>query len=151
MVMVLDRERPVERTGRWQVSLADLSLLVLAAGLAAGIVRGARETLVLPARASGVGVEVAAVFLALILVRSMLGLARRRPWGAGATMAGRLASMAWRALAVVLLIHFVLMESDVLRIDGVIDLPTPTGVEHWPVRWSPILCHRDRPSDADRR
>ena len=117
MVSVPDQERPVESTGRWQVSLADLSLLVLAAGLAAGIVRGAREIRVVPVRASGVGVEVAAVFLALILVRSMLGLARRRPWGAGVTMAGRLASMAWRALAVVLLIHFVLMESDVLRID----------------------------------
>ncbi len=58
-----------------------------------------------------------AVILALVLVRSMLGLARRRPWGAGVTMAGRLASVTWRALAVVLLIHLVLMESDVLRID----------------------------------
>ncbi len=140
MVMVLDRERPVERLGRWQVSLADLSLLVLAAGLAAGVVRGAREILVVPARASGVGVEVAAVFLALILVRSMLGLARRRPWGAGVTMAGRLASMAWRALAVVLLIHFVLMESDVLRID----LATRRSPTWWGRGWDEWYEVRER-------
>ena len=108
MSIAIEAEGSGERVGRWQVSLADLSLLVLAAGLAAGIARGAREIRVEPARVSGVGVEVAAVFLALVLVRSMLGLARRRPWGGGVTVAGRLASMAWRALAVVLLLHFVL-------------------------------------------
>ena len=117
MAMVLERERPVERPGRWQVSLADLSLLVLATGLAAGIVRGARDVGAMPERMAGVGVEVAAVCLALILGRSMVGLARRRPDGAGVTAVGRLASMAWRALAVMLLLGFVIQESEVLRVE----------------------------------
>ena len=140
MVSVPVQVRPVERPGRWQVSLADLSLLVLAAGLAAGVVRGAREILVGAARASGVGVEVAAVFLALILVRSMLGLARRRPWSTGITIAGRLASMAWRALAVVLLIHFVLMESDILRTD----FATRTSPGWWRRGWGEWYEARER-------
>ena len=117
MATATEQERGVERSIRWQVSLADLSVLVLAAGLAAGVVRGARDIQVEPGRVAGVGVEVAAVFLAVILLRSMLGVARQRPLGAGVTTAGRLASMAWRALAVVLLIHFVMLESGVLRVD----------------------------------
>ena len=117
MSIAIRAEASDERAGRWQVSLADLSLLVLAAGLAAGVVRGARDIRAEPGRVAGVGVEIAAVFLAAILLRSMLGVARQRPMGAGATTAGRLASMAWRALAVVLLIYFVMMESGVLRLD----------------------------------
>jgi branched-subunit amino acid transport protein AzlD len=117
MSIAIRAEGSGKRVGRWQVSLADLSLLVLAAGLAAGVVREARDIWVESARASGVGVEVVAVILALVLVRSILGLARRRPRGGGVTMAGCLASMAWRALAVVLLICFVLQESEILRID----------------------------------
>ena len=131
MSIAIGTEGSGRRVGRWQVSLADLSLLVLAAGLAAGVVRGAREIRVEPGRAAGVGVEVAAVFLALILVRSMLGLARRRPWGAGVTMVGRLMSMAWRALAVVLLIRFVLQESEVLRIDQATHTSSTWGGRGW--------------------
>jgi hypothetical protein len=116
MVMVLDRERPVEGPGRLQVSLADLSVLVLAAGLAAGVVRGAKDIGAMPERMAGVGVEIVAVCFALLLGRSIVGLARR-PAGAGVTRVGRLASMAWRVLAILLLLQFVIQESGVLRVD----------------------------------
>ncbi len=110
-------ERTGQAVGRWQVTLADLIVLVLGAGLAAGVVRGGRDVGAMPQRVAGVAVEVAAVFLALILARSMLELARRRAGDAGGTRIGRLAAMAWRGLAVALLIGFVVQESEVLRID----------------------------------
>src|SRR3954451_24700833 len=77
-----------ERKVHWQVSLADLIFLVLAAGLAAGVVRGARDvwgtsltrwsaSISGPsARTAGVAVEIASVWLALILARGMLALVR---------------------------------------------------------------------------
>ena len=67
MSIAIRAEGSGKRGGCWQVSLADLSLLVLAAGLAAGVVREARDIWVESARASGVGVEVVAVILALVL------------------------------------------------------------------------------------
>jgi hypothetical protein len=116
--------------GRWQVSLADLIFLVLAAGLGVGIARGARDvwgirgtgpTGAVPipfARTAGVVAEVAAVWLAMILARGMIGLIRGRQGSSGAAPRARLlASMGWRALAIVFLIGLTMRESRILRVD----------------------------------
>jgi hypothetical protein len=117
--------------GRWQVSLADLIFMVLAAGLAAAIVRGARDvwgiqgprpTAVVPvpyARTAGVAAEVAGVWLAMILARGMIGLIRGPHGSSGAAPPARLlASMAWRAVAIALLIGLTMRESRILRVDS---------------------------------
>ncbi len=114
--------------GRWQVSLADLIFLVLAAGLAAGLARGARDvwgtrsagalgTLAVPfARTAGVLVEVAAIWLALILARGLIGLVRR-PRTDGEPGRRLRVPMAWRAAAIAVLLGLVMRESLILRVD----------------------------------
>ena len=80
----------------WQVSLADLCFLVLAAGLASGVVRGAREVWGTGlgqwgtwlfwdpiGRTVGLAVEVASIWLALILVRDILRQVRGHRSGMG--------------------------------------------------------------------
>jgi hypothetical protein len=111
------------------LSLADLSFLVLAIGLGAGIARGSHEAWGMrPAgsmgmqpvplvRTAGVAIEIASVWLAMILARGMLGLWRRR--GTEPEVAGRgglLASLAWRGLAIVLLLGLAMREFEILRI-----------------------------------
>jgi hypothetical protein len=118
------------RRGRWQLSLADLSFFVLAAGLGVSIIRGARgvwgmrargtimATPVPFARTVGVAVAVAAVWLVMILARQMIGLLRRRGRPGAAATRNRLpASMAWRAAALGLLLAFAMQESWILRVD----------------------------------
>jgi hypothetical protein len=114
----------------WQVSLADLSFLVLAAGLAAGVVRGAREvwgtglsrwgSLFIPdafARTAGLAVEVASIGLALILARGILRLFRAPRLGGGPGRVGLLGMMGWRVPAIALLLGFTMRESQVLGVD----------------------------------
>src|SRR5262249_49634974 len=78
------------RPGRWQVSLADLRFFLLAAGVGVSVIRGARgvwgmrawgTTVATPvpfARTAGVAVAVAAVWLAMLLSRQMIGFLRGR-------------------------------------------------------------------------
>ena len=94
-------ESPGRRRGRWQMSLAGLISLVLAAGVTAAVVRQRRSevwgervtrsvrppssgmaptTVPVPIeRTAGLVLEVAAVFLILILARSIFGLDRGIP------------------------------------------------------------------------
>ena len=115
-----------------QVSLADLCFLVLAAGLAAGVVRGAREVwgeglsrwgsngwspTAHFERTAGLTVEVASVWLALILARGILRLVRRSRSGGGPGWVGLLGMVGWRVPAIALLLGFTMRESQVLGVD----------------------------------
>ena len=113
----------------WQVSLADLCFLVLAAGLASGVVRGVREVwgtglgqwgslLVWDpiGRTAGLAVEVAAIWLALIL-RGILRQVRGLRSGGGPGRVGLLAVMGWRVPAIALLLGFTIRESQILGVD----------------------------------
>lgn len=114
---------------RWQVSLADLTFFVLAAGLAASLARGARDvwgmrgagTARAPvpfARTAGVVIAVAAAWLAMILARRIVAIVRARVRsGAAPGWGGVAAAVAWRAAALVLLLGFAMRESWILRID----------------------------------
>lgn len=118
-----------ESRGRWQVSLADLSFFVLAAGLGVSIVRGARDvwatratgtmgTSPVPfARTAGVAIAVAAVWLAMILGRRMISILRGRRSGMAAGWRALVAPLAWRAAALVLLLGFATREGWILRVD----------------------------------
>ena len=129
-----------ERTVRWQISLADLIVLVLVVGVSAGIARQARDAWgnrqvptglsrsgsgtgpwrgspVPLERTAGVVFEVAAIFLILNLARTLIGLVRA---GRGWEITGVprfVWSMAWRALAIVILLAFVAEQAGVLRIE----------------------------------
>ncbi len=131
-------EFPERRRGRWQMSLAGLISLVLAAGVTAAVVRSAREvwgervarsvrppssgmaptTVPVPIeRTAGLVLEVAAVFLILILARSLFGLDRGLP--AATAVHGNILGWArfWRALAIGFLFWFISQESFLLRFD----------------------------------
>ena len=125
---------------RWQISLADLIVLVLAVGVSAGIARQARDAWgnrqvptglsrsgsgtgpwrgspVPLERTAGVVFEVAAIFLILNLARTLIGLVRA---GRGWEITGVprfVWSMAWRIAAIVILLAFVAEQASVLRID----------------------------------
>ena len=113
---------------RLQVSLANLMILVLAAGVATGLARGARETwgtrTVPPGynpsvpleRTAGVALEVAAVLLIVLLVQPLFGLVARFRSGA-MERSVFLCSIAWRIAAIAVLVTFVAHEWGVLRID----------------------------------
>jgi hypothetical protein len=125
---------------RWQISLADLIVLVLAAGVSAGVARQARDvwgnclipTGVSPSgsaiglwrgspvrldRTAGVVFEVAAIFLILSLARALIGLVRARRGRQIAGASSFLWSITWRTGAIVMLLAFVADQADVLRID----------------------------------
>ncbi len=127
---------PVKSTG-FQVSLGGLLVLVLAAGVAAGVVRSAREvwgsrTLVNPGapgvawssgsgqvpveRTAGVALEVAAVLLILSLLRTLIGVVRRPSAADRHDRRARLWGAAWRIGAVCFLLWFISEESRVLRV-----------------------------------
>jgi hypothetical protein len=118
-----------ESCRRWQVSLADLCFLVLAAGLAAGVVRGAREiwgtglsrwgswSPLENGRPAGVAVEVASIWLVLILARGILRLVRGPRSGGGPGRVGFLGMMGWRVPAIALLLGFTMRESQILGVD----------------------------------
>ena len=115
-----------------QVSLADLCFLVLAAGLAAGVVRRAREVWGTGLsrwgsngwsptdhfeRTAGLAVEVASIWLALILAHGILRLVRGPRSGGGPGRVGLLGMMGWRVPAIALLLGFTMRESQVLGVD----------------------------------
>jgi hypothetical protein len=114
---------------RWQIKLADLIVWVLAAGVSAGVARGARDiwgTRVVPGgsnprvpleRTSGLVLEVTAVFLALILVRAVIRRLRAGRSGAARRLDSRIGQITWRVGAIALLLAFVVEESSLLRID----------------------------------
>ena len=122
----------------WQISLADLIVLVLAVGLAAGVVHEARETVgnrmvagrplaggAMAAaswrapleRTAGVVFEVAAVFLIVVLSRTIVHLFRAARRGEDIRRAVLAWKIAWRSAAVGLLLCFIADQSSVLRID----------------------------------
>jgi hypothetical protein len=153
MASVAETERPAVQSQGFQVSLRGLMVLVLAAGVAAGAVRSAREVwgrrLIPPAgmaagstlwasgevpieRTAGVALEIVAVFLLVVLARALIGVLR------GATRsADRLApqirtwAIAWRTGAACFLLWFISAESQLLRIDLVREAEITTWVPGW--------------------
>jgi hypothetical protein len=129
MATATEVKRPGERSGSWQVSLADLIFMVLAAGLAAGIARGARHvwgTRPAPSnglspvpneRTAGLAMEIAAVWLAMILARGIIVLVRGEPSGGDAGRLRRVIPIAWRAAAIVLLLSLAMGQSGILRVN----------------------------------
>jgi hypothetical protein len=130
-----ETERARRPSGGLQVSLAGLIVLVLAAGVAAGVARGARETWgvrLIPSRTSagapamirspvpiertiGLVLEMLAIFMIVLLGREFAGaIRRRRELGAGVRRAHALALL-WRGAAIALLAWFVAYEWSVLR------------------------------------
>jgi len=131
------------RPRRWQIRLADLIVLVLAVGVSAGIARGARDawgSRLIPNNAStvnsasitlatwrgspvpwertaGLVFEVTGVFLIVILARTVFGLLRRGRPGDGGRVVSFIWAVAWRSLAVAILLGFVADEFSVLRVD----------------------------------
>jgi len=125
------------RRGRWQASVGGLIVLVLVAGVVAAVTRGAREvwgqrivtgdrapgtaasrTQSVPIeRTAGLVVEVAGIFLILILARSILGLLRRLPADRSIRGNVRAWAIAWRAMAIGFPVWFITKESQVLLID----------------------------------
>jgi hypothetical protein len=134
---VVEKESSKVKSGGLQVSLAGLMVLVLAAGLAAGAVRSAREVWGLrtsptapvapvrswgspevPAyRTAGVILEVAAVFLLVSLARNLVSLFRSQSCVDERERQIRWWGAAWRVGAVCFLLWFIAEESKVLRID----------------------------------
>ena len=106
---------------RWQVGLTDLIVWVLTAGVAIGVVRGARvfgiPTPWRQQRLVGAVLEALAIVLVLPLVRPAVRWARGggRPGAGGARALGW--SIAWRVVALALLAGFVAEESWLLRVD----------------------------------
>ncbi len=127
---------PVESRGL-QVSLGGLMVLVLAAGVAAGVARSAREvwgfrttassTSGLPwnagsapvpiERTAGMVLEVAAIFLLVIMGRTLIALFRSVQPADAPDRKMQVWSIAWRFGAVGFLLWFVSEESRVLRVD----------------------------------
>jgi hypothetical protein len=139
MTTSVEVEIPSVPPGRWQISLADLIVLVLAVGVSAGFARAAREAVgyrVLAGRSSpggaatpatswpvplertaGLVFEVTAVFLFVVLVRTIMGLIRTARQRDGVRTAAFVWSIAWRVAAAAFLWGFVADQSSVLRID----------------------------------
>jgi hypothetical protein len=131
-----DSERAAARG--LQVSLGGLIVLVLAAGVAAGVARSAREVWGLrrippfPAstgslvwgsgqvpveRTAGVVLEIAAVFLLVTLARALIALLREVRPADPRERLSRAWRLVWRAAAACFLLWFIAEESTVLRID----------------------------------
>jgi hypothetical protein len=133
-----NRDAESRARGRAQLSLAALIALVLAAGVAAAVVRGSREVwgtriaagasapgnplassngAVPIERTAGLVLEVAAVFLVLIFAGSIYGLLH----GSARTVFGarhdRAWAILWRALGIGFLFWFISEESQLLRLD----------------------------------
>jgi hypothetical protein len=129
---------------RLQISLRSMIVLVLAAGVSASLVAGARETwgtrpgqavLNLPVQArpavvsswpsspvpvqrtAGVVLEVAAVLLVVLLARDLLTLARAAVASWKRRGSPRKLPIVWRGAAIGILAWFVAGESSVLRLD----------------------------------
>ncbi len=127
------------RAGGWQVSLGGLIVLVLAAGIASWVARSARgvwgwrslsngsapsvvsvfgrNNQVALERTAGLMLEIADVFLLVIMARGVFGLSRRLGPTAGQERNARVWSIAWRIGATCFLLWFLSEESRVLRID----------------------------------
>jgi hypothetical protein len=132
-------EHPNVRGDRWQISLADLIVLVLAVGVAAGVVHEAREVVgnravagrslapgapaaagswpVPLERTAGVVFEVAAVFLIVVLTRTIVNLLHAVRRGEEHQKAGVAWRVVWRVAAIGFLLCFIADQSSVLRID----------------------------------
>jgi hypothetical protein len=124
-----ERQSSEQRSRRWQIRLADLTIGVLGAGLAIGVARGAKEVWgsrsvgaamgsVPWERTAGLVLEVLAVFLVLILASAI----RRLIQGGFAADPGhrmRLCwAVAWRIAGAALLLVLVVEESRILRLDS---------------------------------
>jgi hypothetical protein len=145
------------RTRRWQISLADLIMLVLAVGVSAGIARGARDAVgnrVFPGRASTVGAttptrsapvpwertaglvfEVAAVFVIMVQSRTIVGLLRFGGRGEAVRTAACIWSIAWRVAAVAFLLGFVADQSGVLKLDFASEMENAAARPGWGVNY----------------
>jgi hypothetical protein len=130
---------PAKRPKSPQISLRGLIVLVLAAGVAAGVARSAREvwgtrTIVnsgfsgglvgassqVPVeRTAGLILEIIAVLLLVMIARASIGLARASRPAEREGRRIRLWAIAWRTSAVCFLLWFISEESRVLRVDFV--------------------------------
>ena len=157
--IAVEAESSAVKSRGFQVSLGGLMVLVLAAGLAAGVVRSAREvwglrTLPAPGapigspvwgstkvpvqRTAGVILEVAAVCLLVSLARTLIGLFRSARSVDARDWRSRSWGVTWRVGAVCFLFWFIGEESRVLRIDfrkeAEISLWIPGWNYHYQVR-----------------
>jgi hypothetical protein len=150
-----DAEQSDRRAPRWQISLQGLIGLVLAAGIAAGVVRSARgvwgNRLIQPAvsgsaraaaapagwspvpieRTAGLVLEVEAVGFLLILARQLATLLRSQLIRTVAQVPALLFSIAWRLAATVMLLWFLALETRVLRLDYLSELEAAQRLPAW--------------------
>ena len=149
---VAQTESPAGEPGGLQVSLGGLMVLVLAAGVAAGAARSARDVWglrVMPApsgaagspvwgsaavpieRTAGLVLEIVAVFLLVLLARALIGLLRGTRLPDRAARRVRTWGLAWRTGAACFLLWFISVESQVLRIDFVREIEISTRIPGW--------------------
>lgn len=149
---VAETESPAVEPSGLQVSLGGLMVLVLAAGVAAGAARSAREVWglrVLPPpsgaagspvgggapvpieRTAGVALEIVAVFLLVVLARALIGLLRGSRSADRSERRIRSWGLAWRIGAACFLLWYISVESQVLRIDFVRELEISAMVPGW--------------------
>jgi hypothetical protein len=147
-----EQETPAVKARGRQVSLAGLMVLVLAAGLAAGAVRSARDvwglrTLPPPGapigspvwgsapvpiqRTAGAFLEVAAVFLLVSLARDFSGPVRSRRSADNPERWIRWWGVVWRLGAACFLLWFISEESRVLRINFAREVAISQMVPGW--------------------
>ena len=84
---------------------------------------------------AGLVLEVAAIFLILILARSILGLVRSVPAARSNTERVRAWAILWRALAIGFAVWFINSESHVLRIDSALEIKLARATTDWGGRY----------------
>jgi hypothetical protein len=146
-----ETESPTITAKARQVSLGGLIVLVLAAGVAAGVARSAREvwgvrtisnapgvggligtTSKVPVeRTAGLILEIIAVFLLVILARALTGLFRGDRPAQSEAQRIRSWGIAWRIAAACFLLWFISEESRVLRVDVAREAAQTQSIPGW--------------------
>ena len=153
---VPETESSAKRSRGLQLSLGGLIVLVLAAGLAAGVARSARDVWgvrtvprmpgsvgslfwgnaqVPVERTAGIALEIVGVFLLVMLARAVTSLVRTvRPIGRVELRILRW-GLAWRIVAACFLLWFISEESQVLRIDFAREAEIAEMVPGWDMNY----------------
>jgi hypothetical protein len=146
-----ETESPAKTPRAPQLSLRALIVLVLAAGVTAGVTRSAQDvwgtrtivnaggtgtliaanTQVPVERTAGLILEIIAVLLLVILARALIGLFRRTSPAESETSRMRLWGITWRAAAICFLLWFISEESRVLRFNFAQEVEQSQWVPGW--------------------